>query len=210
MKSQKIVSIRDRLVQLKENYYLQSLTEQDPEGVPQQMQMPQMIPGADQANAAGGMPPIDTAAAGPGMIQGQMPGDPNMMGQDPNMMGMPGASGMMPGMPTQEPIRTARELGRIYELNKIYMRLYTIHKILSSVSDSKLQNIRDMTTEVFEIYRLILNNIKSYAGILDDIILQYYKFLDELVRILDIYFKANSEKKDNVKSNNRTSSLSNT
>jgi len=212
MSSINTVSIKDRLKTLRENYYLQSLTEQDPEFAGMQMQQPQMIPGADMANASGGLPPVDPAAAGPGMIPNQMSaGDPNMMGQDPTMgMGgdMSGMSGMMPGTPGYEPIKTAKELGRIYELNKIYTRLYVIHKILSSVSDTKLQNIRDMTSEVFEIYRLVLNNIKSYMGIIDDVILLYYQYLNELIRILDIYFKANSEKKEDVKSNNRESRLS--
>jgi hypothetical protein len=161
-----------------------------------------MIPGADTAGAQAGMPAPDMAAAGPGMIPVAGAQDPNMgVVQDPNMMG--GMSGMDPSMMGNvyaPPIKSAKELGRIYELNKIYTRLYTIHKILSNTSDSKLQTLREMTSEAFEIFRLILNNIRSYVNIIDDIILKYYEFLGELVKLLDIYFKANSEKDNNVKS----------
>jgi len=199
-------SIKERLKDLRENYYLQSLQEQDPENQAQPQQP--MIPAGADMTGQGGQMPQDMSQMDPNMAAQMGTMDPTMMGGgDAGMSGMMPGGGMM-GAP-YEPPKTATQLGRIYELNKIYTRLYVIHKILSSVSDPKLQKIRDMTSEAFEIYRLILNNIKSYEGIIDDIILKYYEFLTELVKVLDIYFKVNSEQDEETKSNNRETRLSN-
>jgi hypothetical protein len=167
--------ILDRFKQLEENFYLDSMAESDTELLEQgEEEAPAEEPA--QAPPEGAEP---TAGEAEGM-------DPGMEG----MEGMEGEEGMDEGFGAEpEEIKTPSELGRIYELNKIYKRLYVINKFLKNTSDERLQKIKKMVSEAFDIYRLILNNIKSYKDKIDDVILQYYEFISHLVLALEDYYK---------------------
>jgi len=162
--------ILDRFKQLEENFYLDSMSDSDTDlteqAEPEEEQQAEQM--ADQQLAQGG-------------AEGMDPG----MGAE-GMGGMEGEGGF--GMEEEE-IKTSTELGRIYELNKIYYRLYVINKFLKNTSDEKLQKVKKMVGEAFDIYRLVLNNIKSYKEEIDDIILKYYKFISHLVLALEDYYK---------------------
>jgi len=169
-------NVLKRLRSYRENYYLQSLHEQPDEGgeAPPAAVQPDQIPqdGMDPAMAQQGA--MDPAMA----QQGAM--DPAMGGMDP-MMG--GYGGM------EEEVKTATELGRIYELKKIYNRLYILNKFLNRSSDPELNDMRRMTGDAFEIYKMISGNLKSYTNSMDDIIKHYYSFISSLVLDLEEFYK---------------------
>jgi len=126
---------------------------------------------------------------------GDMGGD---MGADMGAGGDMGA-GMDTGMDTgmgmgeQEEEKTAGELGRIYELKKIYARLTSIESYLSNESSETLSEIRTYVSQSIELFEIISSNFNSYKDKLDDIIVMYYKFIKETYNQVRDYFKKESK-----------------
>jgi len=117
---------------------------------------------ADKAMA--GVDNVD-AGADPGADLG---GDMNVGGMD-NM-----------GMFGEEEEKTPSQLGRIYELKKIYSRLTSIESYLSNESDSELMEVRNYVSQGIELFEIISANFNSYQDKLDEIIITYYKFILEI------------------------------
>lgn len=112
-------------------------------------------------------------------------GEPDMgaTGAGMDNMGMGGL-----GMPEEEP-KEPKELGRTYELKKIYTRLVSIESYLSTSSDESLIKLRNYVSKAIELFRLVISNIESYKDKIDDIIVTYYKFLKLVYDLLKNYYK---------------------
>mgnify|MGYP003646181136 CR=1 FL=1 len=137
--------------------------------------------------------PEEEPAADPTMTDPGM--DPSMAGMDPSMAGMGGMGGMGGGMGFgEEPPKPPTDLGRTYELKKIYYRLATLSKILSNSPDKKLDKLSKLVGDAFNIFQLVANNPKSYISKVDDIIIHYYKFLSACVSKLEPYYKKQYER----------------
>jgi len=122
--------------------------------------------------------------------------DSNMAGEegmDPNAeMGMGNDQ-----FNIEEPPKDPNEIGRIYELKKIYSRLLSIESYLSNSSDIILIKLRNKVSKSIELFEILSSNFKSYVERLDEIIIQYYKFLDVVYALLNQYYeeKQKEEKK---------------
>lgn len=140
----------------------------------------------------------DPNAMGGGMDPnaGMGGGDPNAMGGgmggDPNAMGGGGMGG------GEEPFNV-QEIGRIFELKKIYARLISIESFLTFSSDDILQKLKLYVTKAIELFQTLSSNIKSFKDQLDDIIVTYYEFLEEIHEILKEYYEVEMVKKDKEK-----------
>jgi hypothetical protein len=140
----------------------------------------------------------DEMAAGvdPGMEDPTMAADPGM--EDPAMggaeAGMGSEMGGM-GMPGEEPPKEPKELGRIYELKKIYARLTSVEAYLSDASEPDLLKLRTLVSQSIEMFEILASNFDSYKDRLDEIIVMYYKFIDETYSTLREYYKIRSEEK---------------
>lgn len=173
---------------------------------------------AEDPNAMGSMDPnmmgggIDPNTGMPMQPGGQidpmtgMPLDPNAQQQDdplkglgdasapqdPNsMLGMGGGIDPMTGMPTgdpNEPSKTFTAVGRAFKLKKIYEILDNISRLLHISSDPKFQDLSSEVETAFELFRLVVNNLKIYKEKVDEIIILYYSLLkDVCIKIEDIY-----------------------
>jgi len=139
-------------------------------------------PGPDAPGHTDAEAPPEEAPPEPGM-------DPSM--QDPSMAG--GGFGM-----EEDPLvsKTPSELGRIYELKKIYTRLTTIESYLSESSDPDLLRIRLLVSKSIELFEILSSNIPIYRPPkapkerLDEIIIMYYKFLKQVYESVAKYYKA--------------------
>jgi hypothetical protein len=141
----------------------------------------------------------DTAApaeeAPPAPEGGEMPADPGMGG-----MGAEGGMEGGMGMEQEDPLasKTPSELGRIYELKKIYTRLTTIESYLSESSDPDLLRIRLLVSKSIELFEILSSNIPVYKPPkapkerIDEIIIIYYKFLKQVYESVADYYKKNS------------------
>ena len=77
----------------------------------------------------------------------------------------------------QEKPKTSLELGKIYELKKIYSRLTSIESYLSNDASQEMANIRNFVSQAIELFEVISANFDSYRDKLDEIIIMYYKFI---------------------------------
>lgn len=126
--------------------------------------------------------------------------DPNMMQQqDPNAM----AGGMQdPNMMTGEEeqrIKDPEDIGRVFELKKIYSRLVSIESFLSSTSDVNLLKLRNYVSDAIELFRTLINNVTSYMDRLPEIIIIYYKFVMEVYMVMKDYLNKKEKLEKNGK-----------
>lgn len=100
------------------------------------------------------------------------------------------------GIGEEEP-KTPGELGKIYELKKIYSRLTSMESYLSDESDKELLDIRTVVSQAIELFEVISANIDSYKEKIDEIIIMYYKFLKEVYsQVKDIYKRLAKKNKE--------------
>jgi hypothetical protein len=127
--------------------------------------------------------------------------DPSMNAQQPGAMDMGGDMGGEMGGDMgmgEEEKKSPHELGRIYELKKIYARLTSIEGYLSSEADPELSEIRRFVSQSIELFEIVASNIDSYKDNMEEIIISYYKFLKEVYFKIKGYYKTKSEDRDDV------------
>jgi hypothetical protein len=171
-----------------------------------------MSPEEVGAQAAGGDPtggaidtPEEMGAAQAGQVPGAEPGptpamDPNaaaMAGMDPNL-----APGMGQPMPEGDTSKTPSDLGRLYELKKIYTRLTVIEAYLAESSDITLIETRSIVSKAIELFEILSSNFSSFKPprapeeTLDEIIVQYYRFLENVYEDVAKYYKKMAQEKE--------------
>jgi len=104
-------------------------------------------------------------------------------GQDPTAMG---GMGMM-GTPPEEKL-TSTQLGRMYELKKIYSRLTSIEMFLSRTTDESILEIRKYVAQSISMFELVVSNFPEYKDKIDEIIVTYYEFLTNVYSSIRNYF----------------------
>jgi hypothetical protein len=137
--------------------------------------------------------PADPATTTPEMNAEQPGGEEMGMGD----MGM-GGDEMGMGMGMEEEEKTPHELGRIYELKKIYSRLTSIESYLSSEADPELTDLRKYVSQSIELFEILASNVDSYKDKMDDIIISYYKFLKEIYFNIRNYYQEKKSQMDEV------------
>jgi len=68
-------------------------------------------------------------------------------------------------------------VGKKFELKKIYIRLITMKEYLSDSMDEELIILRNYVRDALEIFETLMSNINSFKNKIDEIIVNYYKFL---------------------------------
>lgn len=124
-------------------------------------------------------------------IREQMPmeqppgGDPSM-GGDPAAGGDPSmAGGGAPGMP---PELNSSQLGRVFELKKIYSRLTAIESFLSRSINQSMLTLRKYVSQAIDLFEIVISNMSQYQDTLDEIIVTFYKFLQYVYESIRKYF----------------------
>jgi len=136
----------------------------------------------------------------PPMTTPDMKMNPSMMGPpsggaDPSMGGMQDPSMMGMGMETPGPT-DAGEVGRVYELKKIYSRLVSMQSYLAGTTDVNLIKLRNYVSNTMDLFRTLISNIALYKDRLDEIIVVFYKVVDNVYVILSKYYKDNTNGND--------------
>ena len=86
------------------------------------------------------------------------------------------------------------EIGRIYELKRIFARLMTLDKYLSYSTEDKIMVLKEKTNIALEMFKLIISNVEEFLDKIDEIIIMYYDFLMAIYKILKAYLEVTSEK----------------
>jgi len=84
---------------------------------------------------------------------------------------------------------TAEQIGRIFELKKIYSRLLSIEQYLAFSSDEFLLNLKLYISKAIELFETLIFNLDSFKNRLDDIIVLYYTFVQSVYDLLEKYYK---------------------
>lgn len=111
-------------------------------------------------------------------------------------MEMPGGeelAGMeMPGEEDEGP-KTPEEVGQIYELKKVYSRLVAIESYLNTISDETLIKLRNFVSQAIDLFKTLISNIDLFKDKIDQILIMFYKFIDNVYDILRRYYKIKKE-----------------
>jgi hypothetical protein len=123
-----------------------------------------------------GMPMDPNVQQGNDPLQGlgdkSSPSDPmgGMGGIDPMTgMPMPGAGGA---------VYTA--IGRAYKLKQIFENLLKIKSYLRDNTNDELEPLYDDVNTAFDMFKLLINNLKVYKEKVDELIIMYY----ELIKVI--------------------------
>lgn len=72
---------------------------------------------------------------------------------------------------------SSEEIGRIYELKKIYSRLISVEGYLNVSNDEELMKLRNYTIQAIDLFKTLVYNLNKFMDQLDDIIIYFYNFL---------------------------------
>jgi len=119
---------------------------------------------------------------------------PEEPSEDPTKDEIDGMQDPMAGMQnidpmTGQPQLNHTEIGRIYELKKIYSRLLSIESQLSFSSNKLIVRIRRTISEAIELFELMISNINTFKDEIDEIIILYYKFLLKIYNLIHKFYK---------------------
>ena len=124
-----------------------------------------------------------------------VPGEENMGGgEDLGAGGDVGGGGELGGMgmgmgQEQEQTLTSNEIGKVYEMKKIYSRMTSLEAHLSSTTDTSLLTMRGMVSQAMDLFETVVVNFDQYKEQINEIIVTFYKFLDVTYEILRSYYK---------------------
>ena len=127
--------------------------------------------------------PLDEQAINPeeAGAEGGLPAD--MAGGDMGMGGMAGGT-------EEEQTLTSSQIGRVYELKKIYSRLASIESYLSRATDHSILELRKYVGQSIDLFEVVMSNYEQYKENVDDIIVQFYEFLDVVYESIKTYYKS--------------------
>ncbi len=124
-----------------------------------------------------------------GGLPADMPSGDADMGADPAMGGMDAGMGGMGGMGEQEEKLTSSQIGRLYELKKIYSRLSSVETYLSRATDQSILELRRYVAQSIDLFEVVISNYDQFKDRVDDIIVQFYEFLNVVYGSLRKYYK---------------------
>jgi hypothetical protein len=136
-----------------------------------------------------GVAPRDpgTPAADPAIGGGTPGGDP---GLDPTMgtAGLGGGALGIGGAQDRDYVKLdSSEIGRVYEMKKIYARLTSVEAYLSESTDQNLLELRRGVGKAINLFEVVITNISKFKDKIDPIIVTFYEFLDQVYSILKKY-----------------------
>jgi len=124
-----------------------------------------------------------------GMPGGEMPGGEMPGGE----MGGMGDMGMGMGEPQQN--LTSSEIGRVYELKKIYSRLSAVETYLARTTDESILELRKFVSQSIDLFEVVITNFEQFKDKIDVIIVMFYEFLSIVYGSLRKYFHSISNEK---------------
>jgi len=135
------------------------------------------------------MEPPPEEEAPPAPEGGEMPPEGGEMPEGGLPADMAGGD-MGAGMPGQEEEKlSSSEIGRVYELKKIYARLSSVETYLSRATDQSILELRKFVAQSINLFEVVISNYRQFKEKVDDIIVQFYEFLDVVYTSLRKYYK---------------------
>jgi hypothetical protein len=89
---------------------------------------------------------------------------------------------------------SASEIGRVYELKKIYSRLVAIEQYLATSVNTNLLELRNKVSQSLSLFEIVIDNFESYKEKVDEIIVNYYKFIKLTYNTLREHYKQEAKR----------------
>lgn len=159
------------------NFTIEQKEEKEEEEVPEE------VPAGGEAGAETVDTAVEEIPAGDEM--GDVGGDMGIGAGDE----MGGMGGMGMGEEDENVAKTSSEVGRAYELKKINSRLASLDLFLSTTLDPKLTKVKELVSKAIDMFNTIISNFNLYKDKIDEIIIDYYKFLTKTYSFLTDYYK---------------------
>jgi len=112
---------------------------------------------------------------------------------DVSMLKTYGPGSNLPIPALEEPM-SAKIVGRIFELKKIYSRLLAIESQLTGTTEKLLMRLKEYISRAIELFETLVSNINYFKDQVDDIIVVFYEFLDAVYAVLRKYYKKKMKK----------------
>jgi hypothetical protein len=106
----------------------------------------------------------------------------------------PGMGDPLAGIPGMEEPANSNELGRTYEMKKIYARLISMNEYLSDERSPRIMKTKISIAKAIDLFAVIGANPESYKDKIDDIIVSYYKFLEVAYQKVRAFYKAEAKR----------------
>jgi len=72
--------------------------------------------------------------------------------------------------------------------------LVSIEQFLNTASDETLIEVRNKISNAIELFRTVISNLDLYKEKIDDIIVQYYKFIVQVYDLICKHYKSSKNK----------------
>lgn len=114
-------------------------------------------------------------------------GSPEEMGGDPSGGGDTGETSL-------------NDVGKMYELQQIHNRLIAIRNHLSIFVEKEFDEVKKSLSKAISLFDLIVENYAKYSDKVDDIIVMYYQFIQNIYEVTKKKYKKYSKKNAKKKS----------
>lgn len=86
------------------------------------------------------------------------------------------------------------EIGKIYELKKIFSRLVALESFLSDSTDENLLKLSSYVSEAVNLFKLVVENVDEFIDDLDKIIVLFYDFLMVSYKLVKKFYDQKRQK----------------
>jgi hypothetical protein len=90
----------------------------------------------------------------------------------------------------QEEELTANQIGRVYEMKKIYSRLIAVESLISRTTDDNMLEMRKLVSQGIDLFEVVISNYDKFKENIDEIIVTYYDFLLGVYKEIKTYYAA--------------------
>lgn len=136
----------------------------------------------------------DAGGEMPEGMGGEMGADAGMGGDMGAGMGGMGDMGMGMGGEPQQTLSSS-QIGRVYELKKIYSRLSSVETYLARTTDKSILELRKHVSQSIDLFEVVITNFEQFKDKIDEVIIMFYEFLSIVYGSLRTYFNNMSNEK---------------
>jgi len=88
------------------------------------------------------------------------------------------------------------DVGKMYELKQIHQRLISVRNHLEIFVEEEFDEVKNTLSKAIGLFELVINNYDKYKEKIDDIIVMYYKFIQDVYELTKKKYKKYSSEKN--------------
>ena len=84
---------------------------------------------------------------------------------------------------------TLEDVGKMYELKQIHYRLIAVRNHLEIFVEEEFDEVKNTLTKAIVLFDLVIDNYDKYKEKIDEIIITYYKFIQDVYELTKKKYK---------------------